>query len=113
MTEPFKAPEQIIGERHDVYLGRLAHAFEQWVNARLPVKRIGADGFKYHPPVRDRAHALEMLDDVDSLVRFCSVNMPDVERYNRGGEAFWRVVHWIAEMRADAATSIQPTSPRL
>lgn len=50
-------------------------------------------------PVRDRAHALELLDDVDSLVRFCSVSMPDVQRYSRGGIAFWRVVHWIAAMR--------------
>lgn len=50
-------------------------------------------------PVRDRAHALELLDDVDSLVRFCSVSMSDVERYNRGSIAFWRVVHWVAAMR--------------
>lgn len=45
-----------------------------------------------------REEALLLLDDVDSLVRFCSVNMPDVERYNRGSESFWKVVHWIAEM---------------
>lgn len=103
MSEPFKSPAPMDGERHDAYLSRLAFAFEQWVNANTPVI---PDGFKYHSPVRDREHALEMLDDVDSLVRFCSVSMPDVERYNRGGEAFWRVVHWIAAM-----PSIQASPP--
>lgn len=49
-------------------------------------------------PVRDAKHALELLDDVDSLVRFCSVSMLDVQRYNKGSKAFWRVVHWIAAL---------------
>lgn len=42
MAEPFKAPAPIVGERHDVYLGRLAHAFEQWVNIRLPAAPCAA-----------------------------------------------------------------------
>lgn len=60
-------------------------------------------------PVRDREHALELLDDVDSLVRFCSVSMQDVGRYNRGSIAFWRVVHWIAAMQR--APAINEKSP--
>lgn len=35
-------------------------------------------------PVRDRGHALDLLDDVVELIRFCSVNMLDTERYYRG-----------------------------
>lgn len=67
-----------------------------------------ADGVEHG--VRGREHALELLDDVDSLVRFCSVSMPDVDRYNRGGESFWKVVHWIAAMpkAADAIMALYP-----
>ncbi|MDH7641155.1 hypothetical protein [Sphingomonas oryzagri] len=39
-----------------------------------------------------------MLDDVNSLVNFCSVNMLDIDRYYRGSEAMWRVAHWIASL---------------
>ena len=43
-----------------------------------------------------RAEMLGLLDDVDSLVRFCSCNMPDVERYDIGAKAMWSVAHRLA-----------------
>lgn len=52
--------------------------------------------------VRDADHALLLMDKVDSLVRFCSVNMLDVDRYVRGSWAFWSVCHWIARHRQQA-----------
>jgi hypothetical protein len=62
--------------------------------------------YRFHTePVKDGDDALRMLDDVDSIVRFCSVNMPDVDRYYRGAEAMWRVAYWIAQFRdIDPAT---------
>ena len=44
----------------------------------------------------DRRELLKLLDHVDSLVCFCSVNMPDVGRYYDGGNALWAVVHRLA-----------------
>lgn len=56
-----------------------------------------SSAWRFHTePVRDARHALELLDDVDSVVRFCSAYMPDVARHYRGSEAMWRVAHWIA-----------------
>jgi hypothetical protein len=47
-----------------------------------------------------REEALLALDDVDVLIRYCAVHMPRerARQYNLGGEAFWKVVHWIAAM---------------
>lgn len=58
--------------------------------------------------VHNREHALELLDDTDSLIRFCSTHMMDVERYNRGSIAFWRVVHWIAAMPKNSDVAKSP-----
>ncbi|MBD8902815.1 hypothetical protein [Methylobacterium bullatum] len=44
----------------------------------------------------DRRELLKLLDHVDSLVCFCSVNMNDVGRYYDGGNALWAVVHRLA-----------------
>lgn len=52
--------------------------------------------------LRDADHALLLMDEVDSLVRFCSVNMLDADRYARGSWAFWSVCHWIARHRQQA-----------
>jgi len=52
--------------------------------------------FRYHPPVRDARHALQLLDDVNALLGFCAAYMPDVERYYRGAEAMWQVAYWLA-----------------
>jgi len=55
--------------------------------------------------VRGPRHALELLDDVDSLVRFCSVSMSDAGRYKTGAESFWRVCRWLASCAATRPTS--------
>lgn len=60
-----------------------------------------ATDWRFHKePVRDARHALELLDDVSSLVDFCAAHMTNVERYHRGGEAMWRVAHWLADLDA-------------
>lgn len=47
---------------------------------------------------------LSLLDFADDLVRWASVSMPDVERYNRSSSAVWALVWWIAGEPAKAAT---------
>lgn len=34
MTEPFKAPAPVFGQRHDEYLSLVVSEFERWANAR-------------------------------------------------------------------------------
>ena len=61
--------------------------------------------WRFHQePVRDARHALELLDDVNDLVNFCSTNMLDVPRYYRGSEAMWRVAYWLADIDAGRTT---------
>lgn len=45
---------------------------------------------------QERNEILKLLDDVDSLVRYCSSSMPDVNRYYRGANAMWAVAWKIA-----------------
>lgn len=50
----------------------------------------------------DRRELLHLLDHVDSLVRYCSVSMMDVARYDAGANALWAVV-W--RLKGDDATA--------
>lgn len=62
---------------------------------------VTAQQWRFHrEPVRNARHALELLDDVSSLIDFCAANMPDLDRYHRGGEAMWRVAYWLADLDA-------------
>lgn len=69
--------------------------------AEAPAEGAG-EKWRYHTePLQAAEDALKALDDVDELVRFCSVSMLDTERYYRGAEAMWRVAHWIAGVTPD------------
>lgn len=61
----------------------------------------------------DPEELLRLLDHVDSLVRFCSCHMPDVDRYHRGGHALWAVANRIAGKDADADAQIALLNARL
>lgn len=52
---------------------------------------------------QERNDILKLLDEVDSLVRYCSGNMPDVNRYYRGANAMWAVAWKIAGEAEKAA----------
>lgn len=62
----------------------------------------------------DRREHLRLLDHVESLVRFCSVAMPDVPRFDAGSNALWAVVWRLAgdDQKADELAAKVPPVAR-
>jgi hypothetical protein len=62
----------------------------------------------------DRRELLRLLDHVESLVRYCCVAMPDVARYEAGGNALWAVVWRLAgdNQKADELAAKVPPVAR-
>lgn len=44
-------------------------------------------------------HALLLMDEAESLVRWASVNMIDDVRYKLSADAFWKVAHMLSDER--------------
>ena len=55
----------------------------------------------------DRRELLSLLDHLDDMVRWCSCNMPDGDRFRRAEGALWAVAHRIAGNDESADTLIR------
>lgn len=54
--------------------------------------------------------ALLQMDEAQSLERWASISMPDVERYTRASSAFWEVAQLLAKERNRLEEEIRRTA---
>jgi len=56
--------------------------------------------------------ALLLMDEVDSLVRWAAVSMPDAGHYKQSAKAFWQVANMLADERQRIELEIRGESER-